>query len=595
MKKIKNGNWPEWLVTVGFMAGLLAVSLYHEPWFDEVQSWQIAKCENLFRLLFHIPHYEGNPPLWYLILAIPAKLGVPFEIGLKTVGALISFCSVVLLVFKSPFPRPVRLVLPFTYYFFYQYGVIVRPYGLMILAFILLAVSFKSRNEHPWRFVICLALLCECSSFCIVIAGCIAACWLFEILREKGLSLVRLVKNARIWALLALLVFAVFLAISILPASDASFTGLWERNNSVLECFFLGLTTFLSETLMLTSPWFSNDQTALAAVKVSFGFLIPCIIVQLIILAMILCFSSKKNLKYFLIPYLGFCLFGALVFLGGHHLGIGYCLLFFWLWISCEDDQKFEIGIRLGERLHFSLKDQALIKKFAVGFCSLSLVISLFWSISSSVQEIRYQYSYGRETARFLEETGLVNAKIAMFWDEGSEETDNTGYDSMDTKLNGWPVPLCAYFGRNIVYNFNDGMDNAAYVQFVRQTAQENKETIERWKASGIPDVLLGEADVQLLTDNAVSIADYAPVYEMKINYIWKGNRYKGKQYLFVRKDLLEEYSLTPIERPEGMVGNMGFLFSDEIRTRYRNGEDINDILKPYLDYLFGEESGQTG
>ena len=51
---------------------------YHEPWFDEAQAWQIAKCASIKEILFKIPHYEGHPPLWHLILAIPAKLGVPY-------------------------------------------------------------------------------------------------------------------------------------------------------------------------------------------------------------------------------------------------------------------------------------------------------------------------------------------------------------------------------------------------------------------------------------------------------------------------------------------------------------------------------------
>lgn len=112
-----NTKKPEGLTVLIFLVLYCIVTAFHEPWFDEAQSWQIAKCENIARLIFYIPHYEGNPPLWYLILAIPAKLGVPFEIGLKTVGLLISLCSISLVVFKSPFPRVVKLILPFTYFF----------------------------------------------------------------------------------------------------------------------------------------------------------------------------------------------------------------------------------------------------------------------------------------------------------------------------------------------------------------------------------------------------------------------------------------------------------------------------------------------
>lgn len=591
-QRITAGKKLEWISIAVFALGLIVIGSFHEPWFDEAQSWQIAKCESIGRLLFYIPRYEGNPPLWYLILAIPAKLGVPFEIGLKSVGLIISLGSVLLLEFKSPFPRAVKLILPFTYFFFYQYGIIVRPYGMMILAFILVAMAFKERNAKPWRFVLCLLFLCETSSFCVVVAGGVAACWLFEILRER-IPLQRLIKDARVHSLLALLVFALLLIATIMPAADASFTGMWERNNSALQCFLLGITTFLSETLIMTSPWFSNDQTALAAADISIGALIPCIIVQLIILVMICCFSNKKNLKYFLVPYLCFCLFGALVFLGGHHLGIGYCVLFFWLWVNCADDEQFEIGRRIAAKLHISDKDKSKLKKLGSGLCVLSVVISFAWTALSSWKEITYQYSYGRETARFLEETGLVNARIAVSWFEESSESGEPDYEEMDTKSNGWPVPLCAYAGRNIVYNFNDGADDAAYVQFIRQTGEQNKDTIERWSKQGIPEVLLGNVDVELLTDGAVTAKDYTPVYRMQYNYIWKGNLYGGKQYVYVRNDLLGRYGIEPLVRPDGISGGNGFAVTDKMRERYENGEDIEDIIKPALDYLFGEESGK--
>lgn len=590
--KFWNSRIPECLSVVFFVVLYCVVSAYHEPWFDEVQSWQIAKCEGIGRILFHIPHYEGNPPLWYLILAIPAKFGVPFELGLKAVGFIICICSVLLIEIKSPFPRPVKLILPLTYFFFYQYGIIVRPYGLMILAFILVSIFFKERNEKPWKFILCLAFLCETSSFCVVIAGGIAACWAFEIVRER-IPLQRLFKDVRVYSLLALLAFAVLLIATLIPAADASFTTIWERKNSLLECFLLGVTTFLSETLMITSPWFSNDQTALAEANVQIEALIPCIIVQLIIFVLIISFSNKRNLKYFIIPYLCFCLFGALVFLGGHHLGIGCCVLFFWLWVSCADNQQFEIGKRIADRLKLRSKDTSLLKAFAIAFCGLSIIMSLTWTVTSSWKEIIYQYSYGRETARYLEETGLINARIAMSWPEGTTESDEPDYEKMDTKSNGWPVPLCAYAGRNVVYNFNDGADDAAYVQFIKQNAEQNRNSIERWKQDGAPEVLLGQVDVELLTDRALSIKDYSPVYEMEINYIWKGNLYKSMQYIFVRNDLLEKYSLTPIERPDGLFGNISIQITDEIRERYENGEDIDDILKTYLDYIFGKESGK--
>ena len=136
-----------------FSFAYIFVLFVHEPWFDEAQAWEIAKGANLKEILFGIPQYEGHPPLWHLILMIPAKIGIPFELALKTVGAVISISTAYLMLFRSQLPRFARIGLPFSYFFFYQYGVIVRPYGLMILILLVLGMNFSQRKVHPWRIV----------------------------------------------------------------------------------------------------------------------------------------------------------------------------------------------------------------------------------------------------------------------------------------------------------------------------------------------------------------------------------------------------------------------------------------------------------
>ena len=173
---LEKGRRAEWAALILFALSNLLISCYHEPWFDEAQAWQIAKCASLREILFVLPHYEGHPPLWHLLLVVPARLGVPFELGLKSVGFVISTTTAALLLFRSKMPRPARLLLPFSYFFFYQYGVIIRPYSLALLVLLLLGMAFEDRNTKPWRFTGLLALLCLSSAYGIVLAGGIALC-----------------------------------------------------------------------------------------------------------------------------------------------------------------------------------------------------------------------------------------------------------------------------------------------------------------------------------------------------------------------------------------------------------------------------------
>ena len=94
-QKILEGKKLEWSILVLFAVSYIIITIFHEPWFDEAQAWQLAKNVSLKDLFLETPHYEGHPPLWWLILAIPAKLGVSFELGLKTIGFIqtLSYCS----------------------------------------------------------------------------------------------------------------------------------------------------------------------------------------------------------------------------------------------------------------------------------------------------------------------------------------------------------------------------------------------------------------------------------------------------------------------------------------------------------------------
>ena len=73
-----------------YLAVVIVTMAFHEPWFDEAQSWLIARDCPYRDLLLVRPHYEGHPPLWWLLLSIPAKLGVPYEWGLKGVELVCS-------------------------------------------------------------------------------------------------------------------------------------------------------------------------------------------------------------------------------------------------------------------------------------------------------------------------------------------------------------------------------------------------------------------------------------------------------------------------------------------------------------------------
>ncbi len=178
---MKKNNILEILCFIFFCVGTIIITCFHEPWFDEFQAWGISK-DSVYNILFVIPHTEGHPPLWYLILKCFSFFNINCEFGIKIPNLLFMFGAVWLLIFKSPFPRIVRLTLPFTYFIFYQYSVISRPYSIFCFAIFLTALFYKERNNHPFKFVSALALLCLSCAYGMVISVGIILCWFVQIL-----------------------------------------------------------------------------------------------------------------------------------------------------------------------------------------------------------------------------------------------------------------------------------------------------------------------------------------------------------------------------------------------------------------------------
>lgn len=99
-KKEKNSLLSGLTVLIIYISGLIFVGCFHEPWFDESQAWLIARCASFKELFTYVPHYEGHPPLWHLILSVFAKNGAPFDLTIKAINITFSAAAMALLIFR---------------------------------------------------------------------------------------------------------------------------------------------------------------------------------------------------------------------------------------------------------------------------------------------------------------------------------------------------------------------------------------------------------------------------------------------------------------------------------------------------------------
>ena len=534
------------VVTLLYAIFHLLMAIVHEPWFDEAEAWQIARSASLQTLLTEVTHYEGNPPLWHLILMPFAKAGAPYELSLTLISLFFTGTAVYLILRFAPFPMWVRATMPFTYFYFYQYGVVSRVYCVLILEFVLLAMIYKYRNTKPIWYAGVMMLMCTTHAYGIVLAGGICIVWLGEIWREnswQGCRLQSIIRDRRIWCLAGLFVVTVMIVLQIMPrvntAAIYNFVGV-EKVRNPFWLRFLYMMLILPADVTMTNV-FADDgllsMTQLSPLPMASG----CI-VGMIIWVLICTFGRKKQTFCMLIiPYLLFAMFASSVYFALHHMGIGLLFLVFWLWISAEAPDNLIREKKSVIDLYFV--------KVAQGTVVLSLCVSMSWTISACVLDVIKDYSPARSMANFIEENQLDQYRIMAAWSIKKEETGEISL--VDVSNCDGVVEIAPYFDRNIVYNFNYGRNDRNYVTHIQADDEENVHAYEAWKAEGYPDVLLMQPELgQLYDAGELSMKDFALVYCKQDERVWKNLLEYHVNYIYVRKDLLPKIGVEQIKVP---------------------------------------------
>lgn len=141
-----------------FLSGY-AIS-HHELWADEVHSWNIAKGSHNYADMIHNSRYEGHPPAWYTILWSISRFTHNVDY-MKTVQWLIAATTVFMILFLSPFPFSTKILIPFGYYFLFEYAVISRNYaiGVLLVCCIcyILPRDFKYKTLLYYTLLFCLS------------------------------------------------------------------------------------------------------------------------------------------------------------------------------------------------------------------------------------------------------------------------------------------------------------------------------------------------------------------------------------------------------------------------------------------------------
>lgn len=128
----QRGGLVDLLWTLPFLVLFWIQLAHHAMWRDEVNAFGIAASAGTFPHLLSLVRYEGHPWLWYGLLWLVSKVTLD-PVGMKVLQAGIGSAIYLMIGVWSPFSRVEKLMLFLSYFVCFEYTVLSRMYGLMLL------------------------------------------------------------------------------------------------------------------------------------------------------------------------------------------------------------------------------------------------------------------------------------------------------------------------------------------------------------------------------------------------------------------------------------------------------------------------------
>lgn len=382
-------RWIAWTATGAYALIVLFVSLHHEAWSDEADSWLVARDAGVLTLFRHVSPM-GTPALWYLALMPAAKLGLPFQ-TMYLINAACCTMAMALVLFHAPWPRIMRLAFVFGFFALFEYGVIARPYGLMMLLLVAVAATYHSRMNRPVLFGTLIALLANVTAHGLVIAAAMGSIFLFDGWRQFRLPRDERARRSR-WIVTGLgiaLLGGIFAAWQLWPRADAPIPeALIVRNpavwNSVAASFF-----------------YHPRSGAMMMMELS-GIVVP-LLLPLLLVALL----DRPRALFFLVNSLVALLYIYSVkwYQSPRHAGIVLLVVLVSLWLAAS-----EAPLRMSGRFD---RLGRFARKGAMGFLTVGLMISIIPAVEWSIADVRGPFAHSAEVARWIDENGRTGEVLA--------------------------------------------------------------------------------------------------------------------------------------------------------------------------------------
>lgn len=564
------------LAFVLYIAIIAIVMCFHEPWFDEAQSWLIARDSSLTDIISVRPHYEGHPPFWNLLLAIAAKNSVPYEFGIKGIQLVCASLLGAWLIFKSPFKHASSLatfLIPFTYFACFQYGVTSRPYALLCLSLLVAAHywnSADSKTSNAWKLAISLMFMCLLSVYGIAFAAGFTIAWIWRVFSKNineapnktpnfssTFNAIRITVASNLARLISWGLIAIFgianLALA-WPAKNAFATRATIDGNSTIAKCFAFIFVMPSESM------FTSFYGDISMRRMPFDFLpiTICTIFSLAIWAFAIRIAKRRKLLTVLvIPYLVLTIV-AVRYFTLHHAGLIFVFLLSILWIShikeplsTKDIPAIFIKVAIFTKSALAkIKPTNLYqnktkitenKAFKINLLiSIILAPSLIWNAFACVNDILFDYSPSRAVAQYISSNHLQNKRFVASWLHNDEQVDESGkvisHEENDTHQYSWLlIGANPYFSKNLI---DCAYKNKTFITNESPTASQQAQELTDCAAKGEPEFFVSESSQPWYYFLALNynISHYNAHAVSNVKTSWKAWVYESTSTIYERK-----------------------------------------------------------
>lgn len=385
----------DWKPAAALAGIFIAVSMWnvscHIVWRDEIRFWQWACLSPTFAEMRFNMQFEGAPWLSYAWLWLLARVTTNF-FALQLIHVLIASCSVFLFGWRAPFSRAGKLLFPLGYFTLFEYTVITRNYGLILLLVLSATTIIAAPRRRPQLLGIVLFLLSQITIWGAGLAGVLYLAVLLEwtLLRPRNERLA--------WPKAAVLGGVVVCGGAIcyassLPGPGASFVRTWDGDETFQYRFAQTMAGIWRGWLPIPNNerhfWNTNYFDDRVAIQRNGGVLLFAI-------AMLIFLRRPAALVPLVVGTSGLLWFNYFRFIGSvRHEGLYFVLLLVAFWIGATATR---VPIRPPGWARLAARFETLGGPLLVGL----LVVQAIAGIGTAIADHRYPFSAGQEVAAFV-------------------------------------------------------------------------------------------------------------------------------------------------------------------------------------------------